>query len=100
MRVGTQSSPENKKHDGHRNDTTAGIVGHTRGWIIPLSMHPLCLALGSLNQQPAVYRGEIQKREILHLTILIDHDVIDGVPAARFVDDLVKKLQTGFGLQP
>ena len=78
--------------------TTVGMVGHTRGWIIPFGMHPLCLALGSLNQQAAVYRGEIQKREILHLTVLIDHDVIDGVPAARFVDDLVKKLQTGFGL--
>ena len=78
--------------------TTAGMIGHTRGWIVPFSMHPLCLALGSLNEQAAVYRGEIQKREILHLTILIDHDAIDGVPAARFVDDLVKKLQSGFGL--
>ena len=78
--------------------TTAGMVGHTHGWIMPFSMHPLCLAFGSLNEQAAVYKGEIQKREILHLTVLIDHDVIDGVPAARFVDDLVKKLQSGFGL--
>ena len=78
--------------------TTAGMVGHTRGWIIPFGMHPLCFAFGSLNEQAAVYRGEIQKREILHLTVLIDHDVVDGVPAARFVDDLVKKLQSGFGL--
>jgi pyruvate/2-oxoglutarate dehydrogenase complex dihydrolipoamide acyltransferase (E2) component len=78
--------------------TTVGMVGHTRGWIMPFGMHPLCLAFGSLNEQAAVYKGEIQKREILHLTVLIDHDVIDGVPAARFVDDLVKKLQAGFGL--
>ena len=78
--------------------TTAGMVGHTRGWIMPFGMHPLCLAFGSLNEQAAVYKGEIQKREILHLTVLIDHDVIDGVPAARFVDDLVKKLQAGYGL--
>jgi len=78
--------------------TTVGMVGHTRGWIIPFSMHPLCLAIGSLNEQPSVYKGEIQKREILHLTVLIDHDVIDGVPAARFVDDLVKKLELGVGL--
>jgi pyruvate/2-oxoglutarate dehydrogenase complex dihydrolipoamide acyltransferase (E2) component len=78
--------------------TTAGMIGHTRGWIMPFGMHPLCLALGSLNEQAAVYKGEIQKREILHLTVLIDHDVIDGVPAARFVDDLVKKMQAGFGL--
>jgi pyruvate/2-oxoglutarate dehydrogenase complex dihydrolipoamide acyltransferase (E2) component len=78
--------------------TTAGMIGHTRGWIMPFGMHSLCFAFGSLNVQAAVYKGEIQKREILHLTILIDHDVIDGVPAARFVDDLVKKLQAGFGL--
>jgi len=80
--------------------TTAGMVGHTRGWIMPFGIHPLCLAFGSLNEQAAIYKGEIQKREILHLTVLIDHDVIDGVPAARFVEDLVKKLQSGFGLRP
>jgi pyruvate/2-oxoglutarate dehydrogenase complex dihydrolipoamide acyltransferase (E2) component len=62
------------------------------------SMHPLCLALGSVNEQPSVYHGEIQKREILHLTVLIDHDIIDGMPAARFVDDLVNKLENGFDL--
>jgi pyruvate/2-oxoglutarate dehydrogenase complex dihydrolipoamide acyltransferase (E2) component len=78
--------------------TTTGMIGHTRGWIMPFGMHPLCLAFGSLNEQAAVYKGEIQKREILHLTVLVDHDVIDGVPAARFVDDLVKKLESGFGL--
>jgi pyruvate/2-oxoglutarate dehydrogenase complex dihydrolipoamide acyltransferase (E2) component len=61
-------------------------------------MHPLCLAFGSINLQPAVYQGEIQKREILHLTVLIDHDAIDGIPAARFVDDLVKMMEMGYGL--
>jgi hypothetical protein len=78
--------------------TTVGMVGHTTGWMIPFGMHPLCLAFGSLNEQPAVYQGHIQKREILHLTVLIDHDVIDGMPSARFVDDLVKKLEAGCGL--
>lgn len=78
--------------------TTAGMVGHAKGWIMPFGMHPLCLALGSINEKPSVYHGEIQKREILHLTVLIDHDVIDGVPAARFVDDLVKKLEAAHGL--
>jgi pyruvate/2-oxoglutarate dehydrogenase complex dihydrolipoamide acyltransferase (E2) component len=78
--------------------TTVGMVGHTRGWMIPFSMHPLSLAFGSLNEQPVVFRGEIQKREILHLTVQIDHDVIDGMPAARFVDDLVKKIEIAWQL--
>ena len=54
--------------------------------------------MGTLNEQPSVYKGEIQKRESLYLTVLIDHDVIDGAPAARFVDDLVKKMEKGYGL--
>jgi pyruvate/2-oxoglutarate dehydrogenase complex dihydrolipoamide acyltransferase (E2) component len=98
MRVFLNNPQRVKNMMGTVMVTTAGMVGHTKGWIIPFSMHPLCLAFGSLNEQPAVYHGEIQKREILHLTVLIDHDVIDGVPAARFVDDLVKKLEKGFGL--
>ncbi len=80
--------------------TTVGMAGHARGWIVPFSMHPLCLAFGSLNEQAAIYDGAIQKREILHVTALIDHDVVDGVPAARFMDDLVKHMEAGCGLEP
>jgi pyruvate/2-oxoglutarate dehydrogenase complex dihydrolipoamide acyltransferase (E2) component len=99
MRVFVFNNPQRLKDMmGTVMITTVGMVGHTKGWIVPFGMHPLCLALGSLTVQPAVYKGEIQKREILHLTVLIDHDVIDGVPAARFVDDLVKKMESGFGL--
>jgi len=99
MRVFVFNNPQRLKDMmGTVMITTVGMIGHTKGWIVPFSMHPLCLALGSLNVQPSVYKGEIQKREILHLTVLIDHDVIDGVPAAKFVDDLVKKMENGFGL--
>jgi pyruvate/2-oxoglutarate dehydrogenase complex dihydrolipoamide acyltransferase (E2) component len=78
--------------------TTVGMAGHARGWIVPFSMHPVCLAFGSVTQQPAIHEGAIQKREILHLTVLIDHDVVDGVPAARFADDLVRRLESGSGI--
>jgi len=30
-------------------------------------------------------------------TIAVDLDIMDGIPAARFCDDLVKRLETGFG---
>lgn len=99
MRALFLNNPQRSKNTmGTVMITTVGMVGHTTGWIIPFSMHPLCLAIGSLNEQPSIYKGEIQKREILHLTVLIDHDVIDGMPAARFVDDLVKKMELGYGL--
>ena len=99
MRVFVLNNPSRLKNTmGTVMITTAGMAGHTKGWIIPFSIHPLCLALGSINEQPSIYRGEIQKRQILHLTVLIDHDVIDGVPAAKFVEDLVRKIESGFGL--
>jgi hypothetical protein len=83
---------------GNMMVTTVGLVGHVRGWIIPFTMHPLCLAFGSVTEEPGVFKGEIQKREYLHLCTLIDHDVIDGSPAARFVDDLVRKLEKATGI--
>ena len=78
--------------------TTVGLVGHMRGWIVPFSMHPLCLAFGSINEQAIVKKGEIVKGQVLHLAVLIDHDVIDGAPAGIFVDDLVRKLERAHGL--
>jgi pyruvate/2-oxoglutarate dehydrogenase complex dihydrolipoamide acyltransferase (E2) component len=79
--------------------TSLGTVGRISGWIIPSSMHPLSIGIGSLSKKPAIYEGTIQKRDILNLTIAVDHDVIDGMPAFRFVDDLVNRLESGVGLE-
>jgi pyruvate/2-oxoglutarate dehydrogenase complex dihydrolipoamide acyltransferase (E2) component len=40
-----------------------------------------------------IYENEIAKREIMNLTVLFDHDFVDGVPDARFMDKLVKKIE-------
>jgi pyruvate/2-oxoglutarate dehydrogenase complex dihydrolipoamide acyltransferase (E2) component len=37
-------------------------------------------------------------RQILHLTLVFDHDVIDGAPAARFTKRLVELIESGYGL--
>lgn len=79
--------------------TSLGTVGRIAGWIIPTSMHPLSIGIGTLNKKPAIHKGEIQKRDILHLMIAFDHDVIDGMPALHFVDELISKLESGSGLE-
>ncbi len=78
--------------------TSLGMRGNLTGWIIPTSMHPLSIGIGSLSKKAAIYKGEIQKRDILHLTIAIDHDVVDGMPALRFVDELMTMIEMGTGL--
>jgi len=42
-----------------------------------------------------VVDNEIKIREILNVTILVDHDVIDGAPMVRFLNDLTKSVETG-----
>lgn len=63
-------------------------------WIVPKSMHNLVFGVGSVVRKAAVVRNEVVPRDILHLTVLIDHDVLDGAPAARFVSRLVKDMET------
>lgn len=79
--------------------TSLGTLGRATAWIVPTSMHPLSLCIGSLNRKPVLCGGEVQPRDILHLTIAFDHDVVDGVPAARFVADLVQRLENGDALE-
>jgi pyruvate/2-oxoglutarate dehydrogenase complex dihydrolipoamide acyltransferase (E2) component len=37
-------------------------------------------------------------REVLDLTISVDHDIVDGAPAARFVRRLREAIEAGDGL--
>ncbi len=79
--------------------SSLGTIGRISGWIIPTSMHPLSLGIGTINKKPAMHAGKIEPRDILHLTIAFDHDVVDGMPARRFVDELISSLQSGKGLE-
>jgi pyruvate/2-oxoglutarate dehydrogenase complex dihydrolipoamide acyltransferase (E2) component len=78
--------------------TSIGMMGRASGWFLPYSIHPLCFALGSIVKKPGVIKERIRAREYLAMTILMDHDVIDGAPAARFVSRLVELMEQGHGL--
>lgn len=78
--------------------TSVGMMGEANGWFIPYSIHTLCFALGPIVKKPGVKKNNIGVREYLKMTILIDHDVIDGAPALRFASRLVELMETGYGL--
>ena len=69
------------------------------GWGIAPVTHSLGLIVGSTAWKPAVVEGRIEPREILNLTVVFDHDVIDGAPAARFARRLVELIESGYGLE-
>lgn len=78
--------------------TSVGMMGKINGWVIPVSVHPLCFAIGSIVKKPGVVDDRIEIREYLYITALVDHDVIDGAPAVRALSKLTKLVESGFGL--
>lgn len=78
--------------------TSVGMYSSFDGWIIPTGIHPLCFAVGTITKKPGVIEGNIAVREYLKMTVLIDHDVMDGAPAARFISRLVELMQQAHGL--
>lgn len=95
-----------------RNDPTiitnmAGTVGISSvgmfgkghaGWGIATGSHVLDLVVGGIAPRLAEVDGRIETRQMLSLTIIFDHDVIDGAPAARFTRKLVELIECGSGL--
>jgi hypothetical protein len=78
--------------------TAVGMFGEHSGWGLTPNGHSLDLVVGSISRKPVVVGDRIEPREILHLTVAFDHDVVDGAPAARFVERLVDRIESGEGL--
>lgn len=57
------------------------------------------MTVGGISEQPRLVDGEVRNREFLSLTVSFDHDVVDGAPAARFVDRLRELIEGGHGLE-
>jgi pyruvate/2-oxoglutarate dehydrogenase complex dihydrolipoamide acyltransferase (E2) component len=96
LRILTASPFRMKKHSGTVTVTTVNSVGTTSGWIVPTrSWHNLFFGLGSLCKKPWVVAGKVEIREILNMTVCFNHDVIDGMPARRFMQDLTKRMEAG-----
>ena len=71
--------------------------GHA-GWGISTGSHVLDLVVGGIAPRLAEIDGRIEPRQMMSLTIIFDHDVIDGAPAARFTRRLVELIESGYGL--
>jgi pyruvate/2-oxoglutarate dehydrogenase complex dihydrolipoamide acyltransferase (E2) component len=87
-----------KKYGGTVGISAVGMFGKGAGWGIPINDHTLDLTLGGIAEKPGVVDGNIAIREYLCMTLSFDHDIIDGAPAARFVQRLKELIESGYGL--
>ncbi len=79
--------------------SSVGTFTKTPGFVVPYMGGPRAVSfiLGSVVNKPVIVGGESQAREMLSMTIVFNHDIVDGAPAARFVNRLRKIVE---GEQP
>ena len=74
------------------------MFGPAGGWGIPIAPPTLMITVGGIAIKPRYVDGQLQPRDMLDLTISVDHEVVDGAPAARFARRLSELVEQADGL--
>lgn len=78
--------------------TAVGMFSREPVWFIPHGSGTVLITVGSIEKR-IVFTGEKhEEREFLCLTGSFDHDIIDGAPAARFMNQFLETVKSGIGL--
>lgn len=79
--------------------SAVGMFGTGAGWgIPPAPATTLMVTVGGIGEKLVVVDGHAAVREYLSLTISVDHNLVDGAPAARFTRRLKELIESGYGL--
>jgi pyruvate/2-oxoglutarate dehydrogenase complex dihydrolipoamide acyltransferase (E2) component len=74
--------------------TAVGMFAGGGGFAIaPPTLASLSVVVGGLSRRPRVIEDRIDVRDILDLTVTVDHNVVDGAPATRFGADLRRQME-------
>ena len=80
--------------------TAMGMFGKgTVGYVIPKTPFATSVAVGSIVKKPVYIENKFVPRDILHLTAVVNHDIVDGAVAVRFGIRLFELLSSAFGLE-
>jgi len=98
-RIGRARPRFQKQITGTVAITAVGMFGKSAGWGVPPPIPvPLMLTVGGIGEKQEIMDGRIATREYLSLTISVDHNIVDGAPAARFAQRLKELIEGGYGL--
>jgi pyruvate/2-oxoglutarate dehydrogenase complex dihydrolipoamide acyltransferase (E2) component len=83
-----------RQHIGTVAVTSVGMFARGGGFgITPLTLMSLEVIVGGMTQRPRVVGRQVAIRDVLDLTLAIDHNVVDGAPAARFAAEFRELLE-------
>jgi chloramphenicol O-acetyltransferase len=89
-----------KRRAGTTLVTSVGKFAAIPGFAFSFTTGPRAstFAIGSVVEKPWVHEGRIAVRSILALGVLVNHDLVDGGPAARFARRLQALVESAEGL--
>ncbi len=74
--------------------TAVGMFADGGGFAIaPPTLASLSVVVGGMSRRPRAVEEAIVVRDVLELTVTIDHNVVDGAPATRFGADLRRRME-------
>lgn len=79
--------------------TSVGMFSKEAVWFVPHGSATVLLTVGSINNKVVKIDNEFVEKEHLCLTVSFDHDIIDGAPAARFMNDLINEIKSGENIE-
>jgi pyruvate/2-oxoglutarate dehydrogenase complex dihydrolipoamide acyltransferase (E2) component len=83
-----------KEHMGTVLISSVGMfVPRHAFWALGQANHTVSIWVGGISERVRVIRGNVTPRDFLCITIDLDHDIVDGAPAARFVDTLTEMIE-------
>jgi pyruvate/2-oxoglutarate dehydrogenase complex dihydrolipoamide acyltransferase (E2) component len=86
--------------------TAVGMFAGGGGFALaPPTLASVLVVVGGLSRRPRVVGEQIAVRDVLDLTVTVDHNVVDGAPATRFGADLRHRMENpatevGLGVDP
>lgn len=76
--------------------TSVGMYSENASWFIPHGSATVLLTVGGIKDKREVAAdGSLENHKYLKLTVSFDHEIIDGAPAARFMNALEKEIASG-----
>jgi pyruvate/2-oxoglutarate dehydrogenase complex dihydrolipoamide acyltransferase (E2) component len=75
--------------------TSMGMFTQGAAVAIPITPMTLTLAIGGIDKKLVLQDGNPVEREVIHLNLSADHDVVDGAPLMRFANRLKAILRDG-----
>ena len=79
--------------------TAVGMFSKEAIWFIPHGSATVLVTIGSISKKVVEVEGCFVSREHLCITVSFDHNIVDGAPASRFMNQFIETIKSGKLLQ-